>query len=51
MLEWASRQDPVMLALYASLFTWSITALGAATVFFFKSINKRVLNSDRKSVV
>ncbi|MBE2189358.1 MAG: ZIP family metal transporter [Desulfobulbaceae bacterium] len=45
MLEWANRQDVVLLALYASLFTWSITALGAATVFFFKSINKRVLNA------
>lgn len=45
MLEWASRQDVVLLALYASLFTWSVTALGAATVFFFKSINKRVLNA------
>jgi len=37
--------NPVLLALIASLFTWLVTALGASMVFFFKSINKRVLNS------
>lgn len=35
---------PVYLALICSLFTWSVTALGAATVFFFKSVNKKILN-------
>jgi ZIP family zinc transporter len=28
-----------------TLFTWGVTALGASAVFFFKSINRRVLNS------
>lgn len=37
--------NPVMLALAATLFTWAVTALGAAMVFFFKSINKRILNT------
>jgi zinc transporter, ZIP family len=37
--------DPVVLALFATLFAWSLTALGASMVFFFKSINKRLLNS------
>jgi len=37
--------NPILLALVATLFTWGVTALGAAMVFFFKSINKRVLNS------
>jgi zinc transporter, ZIP family len=37
--------NPVILALLATLFTWFVTALGAAMVFFFKSINKKVLNS------
>ncbi|MFA7361431.1 MAG: ZIP family metal transporter [Candidatus Kapaibacterium sp.] len=37
--------DPVLLALLATLFTWGVTALGSAMVFFFKSINKKVLNS------
>ena len=36
--------NPVFLALLATLFTWSVTALGAAMVFFFKSINKLILN-------
>ncbi|MCB4204736.1 ZIP family metal transporter [Deferribacterales bacterium Es71-Z0220] len=31
-------------ALLATLFTWFLTALGAAMVFFFKTINKRILN-------
>jgi ZIP family zinc transporter len=37
--------NPVLLALLATLFTWGVTALGASMVFFFKSINKKVLNS------
>jgi zinc transporter, ZIP family len=37
--------NPVLLALLATLFTWAVTALGAAMVFFFKSINKKILNS------
>ncbi|WP_291855375.1 ZIP family metal transporter [Marinilabilia sp.] len=37
--------NPVLLALVATLFTWFVTAAGASMVFFFKSINKRVLNS------
>ncbi len=37
--------NPVLLALIATLFTWGVTALGAAMVFFFKSINKKVLNA------
>jgi len=37
--------NPVLLALFATLFTWGLTALGAGMVFFFKSINKKVLNS------
>ncbi|MDP2422743.1 MAG: ZIP family metal transporter [Bacteroidales bacterium] len=37
--------SPVLLALFATLFTWGLTALGAAMVFFFKSINKKILNS------
>ena len=37
--------NPVLLALLATGFTWSVTALGSAMVFFFKSINKKVLNA------
>lgn len=35
---------PVMQAFYATLFTWFVTALGAAMVFFFKKINNKVLS-------
>lgn len=36
--------SPVLQALYASLFTWGLTALGAAFVFFFKSVNRAVFD-------
>lgn len=44
-IEWLLKVNPVLLALFASLFTWGLTALGAAMVFFFKKINQKVLNS------
>lgn len=37
--------NPVLLALFATLFTWGITAFGSAMVFFFKNINQKILNS------
>lgn len=37
--------SPVMQALFATLFTWGVTALGSALVFFFKRINQKVLDS------
>ena len=36
--------NPVLQALLATGFTWFVTALGSATVFAFKSINRRVLD-------
>lgn len=36
---------PVAQALMATLFTWLLTALGAAMVFFFKQVNRRVLDA------
>lgn len=44
LIQWFERFDPVLQALFATLFTWGVTALGASLVFFFKSINKTVLN-------
>ncbi|NLT97318.1 MAG: ZIP family metal transporter [Christensenellaceae bacterium] len=35
---------PVLQALLATLFTWGVTAMGAGLVFFFKTINRKVLN-------
>ncbi len=37
--------NPVLLALCATMFTWAVTALGASMVFFFKTINRKILNS------
>ena len=39
------KLNPVLQALIATIFTWSITALGAALVYFFKKINKNILDS------
>lgn len=36
--------DPVLLALLATLFTYGVTALGSSMVFFFKAIDKKILN-------
>lgn len=44
-LDWLLDYNPILLALGATIFTWFVTALGASMVFFFKSINKIVLNS------
>lgn len=44
MINWFTGLDPVIQALLATLFTWFVTALGAALVFIFKTINKKVLN-------
>ena len=38
------KQHPIQVALYASLFTWGLTALGASLVFFFKKANRAVLD-------
>ena len=44
MATWFSGLSPVLQALIATLFTWFVTALGAALVFFFKAINRKVLD-------
>ena len=36
---------PVVLALIATGFTWGVTALGAALVFFFKEVNRKLLDT------
>lgn len=37
--------SPILMAFLATLFTWFITLLGSAIVFFFKKVNKNVLDS------
>ena len=44
MLAFFEQFSPVQQALIGTLFTYGVTALGASLVFFFKSINKTVLN-------
>ena len=35
---------PIMQGLVATIFTWAITALGACLVFFFKTVDRKILN-------
>lgn len=45
MLEYFEGLSPIIQALYATLFTWGVTALGAAGVFIHKNISKKILDS------
>ena len=40
-----SQTSPILQALYAGLFTWILTAFGAALVFFFNSSNRKLLDT------
>jgi ZIP family zinc transporter len=44
-VNWFVMLHPVAQALIATLFTWFVTALGASFVFFFKTINRKVLDA------
>ncbi len=44
MYEWFITQPPVTQAFIGTTFTWFVTALGAATVFLFKTVNPKVLD-------
>lgn len=44
MLDFFKGLSPVQQALIGTSFTYGVTALGASLVFFFKSINKNILN-------
>ena len=39
-IQYFQEIDPVLAALYATLFTWGLTAAGAALVFFFKGMKE-----------
>jgi ZIP family zinc transporter len=43
-MAWFTHQHVIIQALLVTLFTYGVTALGAGTVFFFKSINRKVLD-------
>jgi len=44
MIAYFESISPIIQALFAGLFTWGVTALGAAFVFFNKTVNKRLLS-------
>jgi ZIP family zinc transporter len=43
-VSWFSSLDPILQALLATLFTWLMTAVGAAFVFGFKSMHERLVD-------
>ena len=45
MSEWFAGLSPIVQAGLAAVFAWSMTALGAAAVFFFRDLNRRVLDA------
>ncbi len=45
MISFFTNLSPVIQAFLACLFTWFVTALGASIVFFFKKINKSVMDA------
>lgn len=44
MIEWFVQLNPIGQAVIATTFTWFVTALGASTVFFFKQVNRKLLD-------
>ena len=44
-MDWFTNLDPILQGLLATLFTWLVTAMGASIVFFFKKVDKRLLNT------
>ena len=45
MIEFIQQFHPVTQALFATLFTWGVTAAGAALVFFTRTVNQKVMDS------
>ncbi len=44
-MDWFAQLSPVLQALVATGFTWFVTALGSGLVFFFKTLNRQVLDA------
>lgn len=44
--NWFIVQNPILQALLAGLFTWALTALGAALVVFFNKSNRKLLDTS-----
>ena len=44
-MNWFSSLNPILQTLLATIFTWGVTAIGASIVFFFKKVNKNVMDA------
>lgn len=44
-MDWFAALSPVAQALLATTFTWFVTALGAALVFFVRTVDRRMLDA------
>lgn len=44
-ISYFSSISPILAALYAALFTWGMTALGASVVFLFKEVGRKSLDT------
>lgn len=45
MVEWFGNLNYIWQAFIATIFTWSVTALGASLVFAFKTVNKNIMDA------
>ena len=45
MINWYINLTYPLQALVASMFTWAITSMGSAVVFFFKKVNKNTMDA------
>ncbi len=45
LIQFFTDVNPIWQALIATLFTWFLTALGAGLVFFFRSVNRKILDA------
>ncbi len=43
-IQYFESISPILAAFYATVFTWAMTAFGASFVFFFKNMNRAVLD-------
>lgn len=43
-IDWFKNLNPILQGLLATIFTYFVTALGASVVFFFKKVNRKVLD-------
>ena len=44
MIDFLIGLNPIVQALIATIFTWLVTLLGAALVFFFKNVNRNIMD-------